>query len=569
MPNIMKKIIISLFNITISAYSVFLAGCFITDYSFILKDGVSNLSTHGTIFVLLLFVRWSIDMKSFTRCSFMKFIKYIAKFNDKVLLTLLFTIFTFILFLIGLKRHFAFSSGIDLGVVDQAIWNTLHEGGILFTSLMGNISYFGAHFSPILLLVTPFYLIWPNAIVLIFLQAIAISLAIFPLYLIAKKRLNNRLLMFVFVFAFFLSRPLRGIGLLDFHTDAFLVPLVFTSYYLLVTKRTFWATIAMALMLFCKESAAILVFAYGIFIIIHFKRVRLGTSLLVLAIGWWVLVTNLIMPRFAYSESYPYLKWLPFGTTYSDNLAVVLRNPTLLFGLFFSAKNVEFYAKLFIPLGLLSFLSPQHYILFSLPLIFQVVGSVSHPGMTSVTSHYSAHVLPFIFISAIYGAGKLIDSANIRLSGKNKAFTKKIPFFIGTAVILLSLLFFGKSDGHKLSKFIHSANTLRSREIRQILKKIPQGSSVSAVHRIAPHLTHRKYIYFWENSLNTRYLVEYVVLHRRLIEVDGKRFDKVIIELKEKGFNEIYSDECRDLFILFNPLFKKESLDNLQSKLIL
>lgn len=564
----MKKVINLLLDIIINLYFIFLLGCFITDYSFIIKDGVSNLSTHGTIFLLLLFIRWLIDMESFNRCSFMKFIKCIAKFNDKVLLTLLFTIFTFILFLIGLMRHFAFSSGIDLGVVDQAIWNTLHGGGILFTSMMGNISYFGAHFSPILLLITPFYLIWTNPIVLIFLQALAISLAIFPLYLIAKQKLNNRFLVFIFIFAFFLSRPLRGIGLLDFHTDAFLIPLIFASYYLLLTKRILWATIAIVLMLSCKESAAILVFAYGIFIITYLKRYCLGISLLVLAIGWWILTTNLIMPYFAHTKSYPYLGWLPFGVTYSDNLSVIIRNPSLLIKLFFSPENIQLYVKLFVPLGLLSFLSPQNYVLFLLPLAFQAMGSFNQPSMATLTSHYSAHVLPFIFISAIYGAVKLIDLANIRLSGKNKAFTKKIPFFIGTAVILLSLLFFGKSDGHKLSKFIHSANALHSSGIRQVLKKIPEESSVSAVHKIVPHLTYRKYLYIWESSPDTRYLVEYVVLHRQLIENDKQRFDQIILKLKEKGFKETYSDKHGDLLIFFNPMYKKESLENMQRKIV-
>lgn len=553
MTNRIKKIIISSFDKIINLYFFFLIGCFITDYSFILKDGISNLSIHGLIFVLLLFVRWFIDRQSFTSSIFIRFIKYIAKFNDKILLALIFLIFIFILFPIGLMRHFAFSSsGIDLGAVDQSIWNTLH-GSILFSSLAGNVSYFGAHFEPILLLITPFYLIWSDIIVLIFLQAVAISLAIFPLYLIANQRLNNRLLIFVFVFAYFLSRPLRGVGLLDFHSDVFLIPLVFASYYFLVTKRIFWATSAMVLMLCCKETAAVLVFAYGIFTITYLKRYRLGISLLALAIAWWVLVTNFVMPRFAHVESYPYLKWLPFGVTYSDNLSAVIRNPLLLVKLFFSGGKTGFYAKLFVPLGLLSFLSPQHYILFLLPLAVQVAMSVNHGSMVTITSHYPAHTLPFIFISAIYGAGKLIDLVNTRLSCKNRDFAKKITFFIGTVVILFSLSFFGKSDGHKLAKFIRSADELHSYEIRQALKSIPEEASVSAVHRIVPHLTHRKYIYIWENSPEARYLVEYVVLHRQLIESDGEQFGQILSQLNKEGFKEICADSPQGFYIFYNP----------------
>ncbi len=568
MANKIKKIIIMAFDQLINLYFIFLLGCFITDYSFIFKDGVSNLSIHGIIFLLLLCARWFIDRGSFGNSVFIKLIRYIAKLDDKKLLFLIFIFLTLILFFIGLFRHFAFSSaGIDMGVTDQALWNTI-KGRVLFSSIDGHINHLGAHFDPVLFLIAPLYFIWPNIIILIFLQALAVGLAVFPLYLIAKKNLSSRLLVFVFVFAFCLSRPLRGISLLDFHTDAFLVPLIFASYYLFSVKRTFWAVLSLVLMLFCKESAAILVFAYGVFTITYQKRYRLGISLLALAVVWWVVVTNLVMPRFAHTESYPYLNWLPFGASYSENITAVVRNPTVLIPLFFSTDKIQFYMKLFLPLAALSFLSPQHYVLFIFPLAIQVLGSINHPGMSTITSHYPAHTLPFIFIAAIFGARNLVDFLNNRLYSDGADRRERISFFIGAVIILFTLFSFGKSDGYKLSKFMRSANALHSSRIRQILRTLPQEASVSAAHRIVPHLTHRKYIYIWENSPDTWYLVEYVVLHRQLIERDKERFGQVIVELKERGYKEVYSDKYGDLFIFFNPMRKKEPLENIQSRII-
>lgn len=563
----MKKIITYLLDKLIIIYFIFFAGCFITNYSYILKNTISNLSNIGICFILLLSIRYFIDKQSFPDSIFMKFIRYLAGFNDKTLLVLIFMIFMSVFLPIGISRHFAFSSGMDMGVVDQAIWNTVHKGSILFTSLSGNINYLGAHFSPILLLIAPFYFIGDGAIILIFLQAAVIGISIFPLYLIAKQRLNNRLLVFVFIFAFFLSKPLRGVGLLDFHADVFLIPLIFTSYYLLITKRIFWAVSAIILMLCCKESAAILVFAYGIFTITCLKRYSLGASLIAAGIGWWITVTNLIMPQLAYTESFPYSHWLPFGATYADNIIAVIKNPLLPAKLFFSSETIEYCVKLFVPVGLLSFLSPQHYVLFLVPLAFNILGGIHHGGMVTITSHYPAQALPFIFISAIYGAGKVVDLLNIKL--KNKNIAKKIPFYIAIVIILLSLGFFGKSDGHKLYKFIHSANNLRSKEIRQALKQIPQEASVSAIHRITPHLAHRKYLYLWENNPDTRYIVEYVVLHRELIEKDKEQFDQILIDLKEKGFKEVYTDQYGDLYIFFNTKYNKKNIENIQRKILL
>ncbi|MDD5505563.1 MAG: DUF2079 domain-containing protein [Candidatus Omnitrophica bacterium] len=551
-----KKIFTNLLDQLLLVYFIFLLGLFVTDYAFIFKEGIANFSVQSMIFVFLLAWRWFLDKGSFAGSALIKLLKGVSKLGDTRILWFLSLSLIFLFLYIGMIRHFAFSSaGIDMGATDQVLWNTV-KGSFLFSSLDGNINHLGAHFEPVLLLIAPLYFIWPSIIILIFLQALAAGLAVWPLYLIARKLLKSRVLIFAFILAYFLSRPLRGVGLLDFHNDVFLIPLSFISYYLLITRRNLWAVLVMLLMLCCKESAAILVFAYGIFTITFLKRYRLGAFLLVLAVSWWFAATELIMPAFANTQAYPYLKWLPFGATYTDNLSAVARDPMLLVNLLFSPQKLEFYIKLFLPLGLLSFLSPGHYVLFLLPLLAQVAGSVNHGGMTTLTSHYPAHTLPFIFISAIYGAARLIKARGERLS-----------VYLAAIIIFFSLIFFGKSDGYKLSKFIRSAEQLHSSEVRAALKVIPQSASVSAVHRIAPHLTHRKYIYIWENSPDMRYLAEYVVLHRRLIEADKEGFEQLIAGLRGKGFQQVYFDKYNDLFIFFNPAYKKKLLENRQGRI--
>lgn len=563
----LKKILVNLLDWFLSAYFFFLAALFITDFSFIFKGGVSNFSVQAMIFLFILGARRFLDKGSFGGSLLVRLLKRIYSCPDSRILWFLSLALVFIFSYIGIMRHFAFSSGgIDMGVTDQALWNTV-KGRALFSSLDGNINHLGAHFEPVLFLIAPLYFVWPSIMILILLQALALGLAVFPLYLIARQRINNRFLVFAFIGAYFLSRPLRGVGLLDFHTDAFLIALSFTSYYLLITRRNLWAVISMLLMLCCKESAAVLVFAYGIFTITYLKRYSLGAFLLALAISWWLVATELVIPHFANTTAYPYLKWLPFGATYADNLSAVAKNPMLLFNLLFSQEKMGFYSKLFLPLGLLSFLSPGHYVLFLLPLAAQVAGSLNHGGMITLTSHYPSHTLPFIFISAIYGAGRLVDFVKNKFPAEGRE--KRVSLCLAGVILLFSLLFFGKSDGHKLSKFIRSAGELRSSKIRGVLKSIPESASVSAVHRIVPHLAHRQYIYIWENSPDTRYLSEYVVLHRRLIEGDKEGLDRIIADLNKKGFKETYSDKYNGLFIFFNPLYKKELLENRQGRIII
>jgi len=562
-----------IFDFFLNLYFIFFIGLFFTDYSFLFSflhnkfnfsfTDISNISAQAPIFSMLLLIRWFMNKDSFLNIKFIKVVKNIGNLKDRTILLTIFSIFIFIFLSIGISRHLALSSsGIDLAVSDQSVWNTV-KGNILFSSLDGNINHLGAHFEPILFLIAPLYMIWPNISVLIILQALALGIAIFPLYLIAKERLNSRILIFAFVFAYFLSRAVRGVGFLDFHTDSFLVPLIFSSFYFLVTKRTGWALFSLFAMLLCKEDVTFLVSAFGIFLIFTQRRYKFGIFLLLVGISGWLVITKSVMPYFAKSQNYPYLAWLPFGSTYQENIRAVLANPLLLKGLFFGEGKIDFYLRLFGPLGFISFLSPAHYILFLIPLLEQIVGSIGHPGMQTITAHYPAHTVPFIFIAAIYGAGWLVDRLTKRGFAK-----RKVTIILSIYIIFISLLFFGKSDGHKFVKFLRGAREIRSKEIRSYLCLIPESASVCAANNLIPHLSHRKYIYMWNGLNGFKYNTEYIVLYKDLLGQGSDDLPKILDILSQKGYKNAFSDKEQAFYILFNPKFDRAILEKQPAKII-
>lgn len=577
MGQIFRLISFKIIDLFLSLYFLFLISLFFTDYSFILTglhkqfnflpEDISNISVQAIIFIFLLFVRWVMHKASFNNIKFIKAVKKIGSLNDKKILILIFIIFLIIFFSIGIARHLALSSsGYDLAVTDQSLWNII-KARALFSSLDGNINHLGAHFEPILFFIVPIYKIWPNIIILILLQSLALGVAIFPLYLIAKSRLNNRILALAFIISYFLSRSARGIGLLDFHTDAFIVPLVFFAFFFFITDRIGPALLLLSLMLLCKENAAFIVMAFGIFLLLFQKRHKLGLFLLIAGISYWIVVTNYVMPHFANTKNYPYLSWLPFGQTYSQNLKAVIDNPYLLKGLFFNPKKIDFYMRLFGPLGFLSFLSPSHYILFLVPLFTHIIGSIHHPGMQTISSHYPAHTLPFIFISAVYGAGWILDSLS-----KNKGFfndrPKKVTMYLSIYIMLTSLLFYGKTDGHKFAKFIKSAKEIHAREIISDLRIIPEDASVCAVNRLVPHLSHRKYIYIWKDLGNSKFNTQYIVIHKDFLESPEDNIFDITRILGQKGYKNIIQDKYSPLYIFFNPDIDGSLLENEPRKLI-
>src|SRR5467141_3528827 len=94
---------------------------------------------------------------------------------------------------LSVLRHASYHSfGFDLGLFDQVFWNTTQ--GRPFESTMSQAlpvphSLLGDHFSPIFLLLMPFYFAFPHPETLLVLQTLALALGAWPVYLLARLKL--------------------------------------------------------------------------------------------------------------------------------------------------------------------------------------------------------------------------------------------------------------------------------------------------------------------------------------------------------------------------------------------
>src|SRR5919204_2637769 len=75
------------------------------------------------------------------------------------------------------------SAGYDLGNNVQAIWNTAHGRLLETTSEYGRqFSRLGWHVDPLLVLFAPVWLIWSSPVILLVVQAAAVSAGALPVY---------------------------------------------------------------------------------------------------------------------------------------------------------------------------------------------------------------------------------------------------------------------------------------------------------------------------------------------------------------------------------------------------
>ncbi|MCB0182336.1 MAG: DUF2079 domain-containing protein, partial [Anaerolineae bacterium] len=112
---------------------------------------------------------------------------FIIHHSSFIILTLLIAVFAIFFSVLSIQQHRAFlTNGLDLGNVDQALWNTAQGRFLQFTLMAPVESRLALHVEPILLFFVPFY--WLNLgrpELLLIVQATVVALGAWPLYQIA------------------------------------------------------------------------------------------------------------------------------------------------------------------------------------------------------------------------------------------------------------------------------------------------------------------------------------------------------------------------------------------------
>jgi len=141
-------------------------------------------------------------------------------------------------------RHSAF----DLGWYDQTFYTLVHKGWP-YVTVYTTISHFSNHSEIIFYLLAPFYALFQDPVTLLVLQSLFLASGAVPLYLLAKKRLNNNPFAVIIALVFLLFPALHGLNTYDFHGLVFFIPFLFFLFFFLETKRMklFWLFFILAL----------------------------------------------------------------------------------------------------------------------------------------------------------------------------------------------------------------------------------------------------------------------------------------------------------------------------------
>jgi len=269
----------------------------------------------------------------------------------------------------------------------------------------------GDHFQPIVMVIDPFFRVFPSAATLVAAQALLAALSVYPVAQAAREKLGvgpSRAIAVAYGF----SWGLQQMASFDFHEIAFAVPLLAFSLSALVRGHLRAAVLWALPLVLVKEDQGFTVAAIGLYLTIAgmraarepsdpdpldpdgSRRIKAGQLLLVWGFAWSFLAIGVIIPHFNPAHQYDY--WSDGGILAPGGHPTV----TGLIGQLFHAwpDKLQTIVVLLLPTAFIALRSPL--ILIAGPsLLLRFLSTNS--SFWGTYWHYNATVMPIIFIAAI------------------------------------------------------------------------------------------------------------------------------------------------------------------------
>ncbi|MFN0155179.1 MAG: DUF2079 domain-containing protein [Gaiella sp.] len=404
--------------------------------------------------------------------------------------------------LLAVLQHRAFSSGrFDLGNLTQAVWSTAHGQPLEVTNLRGEqMSRLGAHFDPLVGILAPLWLVWPDPSLLLVVQAVAVAAGAIPVFQIASRLLGSEWAAAGFAVAYLLYPPTQWLVTDDFHPVAFAAPLLLFALRYLLDDRLLPFALLGGLACLTKEQVGIAV--GGIALWYAFTRRRraalaiAGGALAVAAVAMFIVV-----PYFAPGSGSPFAgRYAAVGGSPSGLVRTLVTDPGEVFAQAFSGRDLGYLLRLAGPLLGLMLLAPG-LLAAALPELALNLLSDTRT-QTSVHFHYTAVLVPIAFVAAIAGTARLC---------RLRRLAPRVALAVATATLVAGYLlgplplWSRLPGGSELGTRDHIVSA-RGEAAARVLARIPGGDAVSASNSLGAHLSDRRRIFSFPVLADARWV---------------------------------------------------------------
>ena len=381
----------------------------------------------------------------------------------------------------------------DLAVHAQSVWNIVH--GSLDSSILG-IPFLGNHMVLILFLIAPLYTLFPTPLALLYVQTVILAAGAWGVYLLGRKELSTSWGA-AFALVYLVYPPLIYMNLYEFHPVALATCFLLYVFYFYKTDQFRWFLLFLILALFCQENVALIAFFFGIYALAERKTMR--WVLLPLSAGsvYFFFMVLVLMPRLNNNTIQFFLIYEHLGSSLSEIVGNITAHPVRTLSTMCGPQKLIFLNSLLAPLGFLSLLSPFS-LLPLLPVFLQRMLSLRECE-TMVFFHYQAEFIPFIFVSAIYGARRVLRFRQ-RLG--------TLGLVIVLSVFPLAAVWFGgivPSLSYHLKSALHPSALRDYKDM--LVNQIPPDASTAASFQFLAKLSGRKHLYSLPHIYCGRYVL--------------------------------------------------------------
>jgi len=440
--------------------------------------------------------------------------------------------------MITVLKHEAFqTTAFDLGNMDQAVWNSLHGRLLPFTNWGEEGTRLAYHVDPILVLISPLYLLYSDPKTLLVFQALVVGLGALPLFWLAKEMLGESLVALVFPLVYLLFPALEAANMFDFHPTTIAPPLLLYAFYYLWKRKYPWFFLFSFLIMTCKEEMSLLVLMMGLYILVVQRNWQVGLSTVVLGLAWFIVAVYIVIPHYNPGGRSPYLAAYGYlGQGPLTMLRTMVMEPGVVLRNVLTREKLGYLGNLLAPVAFLSLLAPQVLLLFAPTLAINLL-SANPQFYTLEKFHYAAPLVPFVVLSAILGVDYLVVHLSPRLGMKRQTF-----LYLVSALVLISTLLYHRGHGFTplAAGFQIPKVTLHHRLAKELMALIPEGATVSAQSRLNPHLSQRPKIYMFPKVEDADYIFFDVSVGSWPIHPnDQKAIFEALVE--EEGFSILAS----------------------------
>lgn len=407
----------------------------------------------------------------------------------------------------------------DVGLFHQVVWNSL-RGRLLETSLLPDVTLLiGQRFSPILLAFVPLYAVWSSPAVLLLVQTLGIAASVFPLYWFARVQIGRTLGVLV-AFTYLMYPALQHVNLFGFHEIALAIPILSFACFFLLRAHYIPFLICLLVSLLIKEEMAIVAAGFGVYLFFVVRQRWLGLLLAVGGVTWFLVLLQWLIPLFrdappgfgyyyfGFGAAAGYGRYDYLGKSLTEIITTVLTKPDLVLAHLLVARKMEYVIDLLMPLGLLSLVGFEVFILALPALAISLLSD--YRLQTSIASHYAASIIAFVWFAVVIGIRRFT-----RAFPSSTTQTERFARIVGVGVLLSTA---GVVNYHLIApgplarNFDSARFTMTSRTLAgyELLGMIPSDAVVVAQRGLVLHTSGRQRAYEFPSSPNMCQ-VEYIV----------------------------------------------------------